>query len=432
MDARALAARIVTEVNARGRSLTAALGAQLQHSRGGRDRAFAQQLAYGVLRWQPQLDFVLGRLLRRPLTRQDAEILSLMRVGLFQLMHQDTGPHAAVSATVEAVRTLRKPWARGLINATLRGYLRQTDSLQAAVAQDPVASTAHPSWLLQALQQAWPDAWQQIVDADNAQAPMTLRVNARTDSREAYLEELAAQGIGAVSAAYTTHGVTLERATDVRQLPGFAQGHVSVQDAAAQLSASLLDLHPAQRVLDACAAPGGKTAQILETERGLEAMVAVERDPGRLAVLRDTLQRLRLEAELVQADAADTDSWWDGTAFDRVLLDAPCSATGVIRRHPDIKVLRRDEDIPRLAAEQARLLDALWPLLRSGGKLLYVTCSVLPRENHQQIRAFLQRHGDARLLEITGAWGRDTGVGRQILPGESRMDGFFYSALAKV
>lgn len=431
MDARALAARIVAEVNARGRSLTAALAEQLPRGSDARDRAFAQQLAFGTLRWQPQLDFVLARLLRRPLARQDVEVLAVLRLGLFQLMHQDTPPHAAVSAAVSAARALNKAWASGLVNATLRSYQREAGALQTPLEADASARTAHPGWLLKALQEAWPDAWEQIVLANNTQAPMTLRVNARTGSREDYLEELAAEGIEARAAACTSHGIVLQQPTDVQGLPGFAQGRVSVQDAAAQLSAPLLELGAGQRVLDACAAPGGKTAQAIESEPALAAMVAVERDVPRAAALRETLQRLRLDAEIIQGDAGDPESWWDGTPFDRILLDAPCSATGVIRRHPDIKVLRRAADIPPMAAEQARLLDALWPLLRRGGKLLYVTCSVLPIENHRQIQAFLQRRRDARVQRIKGTWGRDEGTGRQILPGESEMDGFFYSALAK-
>jgi 16S rRNA (cytosine967-C5)-methyltransferase len=260
---------------------------------------------------------------------------------------------------------------------------------------------------------------------------MTLRVNSLKSSRDAYLAALREAGIEARPALYTSHGVILSQPTEVLALPGFKEGHLSIQDAAAQLAAPLLDVQLEHRVLDACAAPGGKTAHILEICPALGRLAAVEKDPCRIIMLKDTLDRLRLEAQIINADACRPQDWWDGGLFDRILVDAPCSASGVIRRHPDIKLLKRETDMARLIGEQARLLEALWPLLTQGGKLLYVTCSVLPVENQDQIASFLHQHRDARPLIIDVPWGHTTGAGRQILPGEADMDGFFYAALVR-
>jgi 16S rRNA (cytosine967-C5)-methyltransferase len=326
---------------------------------------------------------------------------------------------------------LGKSWAASLINAVLRTYLRDSERLLNQARSEETARYAHPEWLLAELKQAWPEDWQAIVAANNARAPMTLRVNARQLSREDYLVRLEKAGIQAEPAPYTCHGITLPQPIEVSSLPGFKEGHVSVQDAAAQLAAPLLEVQPGQRVLDACAAPGGKAAHILETCPELALFVAIERDPSRVLILEDTLKRLQLEAQVVQADATCPEDWWDGNPFDRILLDTPCSGTGVIRRHPDIKRLRRKTDLPALVDEQARLLGALWPLLREHGRLVYVTCSVLPAENQERITAFFEQHPEARAPAIHAPWGRPRGAGRQILPGEANMDGFFYSVLMK-
>jgi len=289
---------------------------------------------------------------------------------------------------------------------------------------------AHPPWLLKRLQADWPTQWETLADANNAHPPLTLRVNARIKSRDAYLEHLHQANIAATPTPYTDYGITLEHPIDVQHLPGFAQGWLSVQDGAAQLAAPLLDVPPGARVLDACAAPGGKTAHLLERYE-IETLLALDLKPARVQKLRDTLQRLQLSADLRCADASQPDTWWDNQPFERILLDVPCSGNGVIRRHPDIKYLRQPSDIAALAAQQARLLDALWPLLMPGGKLLYVTCSVFAEENHLQIQNFLATHADATEIVLTADWGYAQDYGRQILPGENNLDGFYYACLSK-
>lgn len=430
-DARTTAARILTEVLRAGRSLSACTSAELGSLDDPRDRALARELAYGVLRWLPEIEQILTQLLRHPLKPKDTDITALLLIGLYQLIHLRTPVHAAVSATVAASRPLGKPWAASLINAILRTYLRDSERLLKAAHAVETARYAHPGWLLAELKQAWPGEWQAIVAANNARAPMTLRVNARKLGREDYLVMLEKAGIAAEPAPYTSHGIILSQPLEVSALPGFKEGHVSVQDAAAQLAAPLLDARPGQRILDACAAPGGKAAHILETCPGIALFVAVEKDPGRVPILNETLKRLQLEARVVQADATRPREWWDGRPFDRILLDAPCSGSGVIRRHPDIKRLKRKTDMPALVNEQARLLNSLWPLLAEQGKLVYVTCSVLPEENEARIAAFLKEHPEARALAIDAPWGRPRGAGRQVLPGETNMDGLFYAALVK-
>ena len=334
-----------------------------------------------------------------------------------------------VAETVAAVRPLRKPWAAGLVNAVLRSALRRRAELEALIEADAEARAAHPRWLLDWLRRDWPDDWPAIVAANNVRPPFTLRINRLRLDREAYRQRLATAGYDAGPAAAET-ALTLSTPTDPAILPGFAEGWVSVQDAGAQLAASLLAARPGQRVLDACAAPGGKTGHLLECAPDLD-LTALDCDAGRLERVRDTLARLRLNARLLAGDARRPADWWDGARYDRILLDAPCSATGVIRRHPDIKLLRRESDIAALAERQQALLTGLWPLLRPDGRLLYVTCSVLRAENERVVAAFLATHPDAHEQPIVAGWGRVLSHGRQILPGESGMDGFYYAVLGK-
>lgn len=432
---RVRAARALAAVS-QGASLTSVLPEAL-NGLTGQDRGFTHELIYGCLRRYHRLDALLAGLLRQPLKPRDRDLHCLLLLGLYQLTVLDTKPYAAVHATVEAARELDKRWAAKLINGVLRNYQRRSEELEARLEQDPAARYSHPAWLLERLQQDWPDDWAAIAAANNQQPPLCLRVNARHSDRAAYLERLAAAGIDARPLPFTSHGVQLETPALVETLPGYAEGDFSVQDGAAQLAAPLLEPASGQRVLDACAAPGGKTAHILECEPQLRELVAVELEAGRLQRVRDNLARLRLQAELVQGDVGRPEDWWNGTPFDRILLDAPCSATGVIRRHPDIKLHRRPGDIDRLTQLQAQLLDAVWPLLRPGGRLLYVTCSVLRAENALQLDAFLARCSSARPVPIQADWGRPDGVGRQLLPdvnpaAAASMDGFYYACLEKV
>jgi len=426
---RAAAARIVAAVAPGGETLSAALPAGLDGVAPAQ-RALVQELCYGTLRWRIRLQAILRRLLARPLKRRDADVEALLLIGLYQLLYLRVPPHAAVSETAGAARVLEKTWAVRLVNGVLRRFQREGDALCAQADADDATRLACPEWLLARLRADWPDAWQAIAQAGNARPPMTLRVNARRIDRDGWLQ-LAAGQLAGRPLACCPDAVALERPVDVQLLPGFAEGLVSVQDAAAQLACPLLGVPDNARVLDACAAPGGKTAHLLERAPAGMHLVAVDADPARLERVRETLQRLGLQADLCFGDAGDPGGWWGGEPFDRILLDAPCTATGVIRRHPDIRHLRRAGDVSRLAAQQRRLLDRLWPLLRPGGRLLYVTCSVLREENSDQATGFLERHDDAAAIPLDAEWGRPAGPGRQILPGEDGMDGFYYALIGK-
>lgn len=388
-----------------------------------RDRPLLAALVLGALRWHYRLEWLVRRLLDRPLARSHDALAALLRIGLLQLTELRIPEHAAVSATVDAAALIGARNARGLVNAVLRRFQRERAALEAAARDEPEARFAHPRWLIDALRADYPDEFERILDANNAAPPMWLRVNLMKTTRAAYLDALAAAGLAATASPEVESAVLLKEPVPVDALPGFAAGEVSVQDESAQRAAALLDLEPGQRVLDACAAPGGKTAHILEATAGQAEVWAVDRDAARLDLVRANLERVGLEAKLVAGDAAEPGVWWDGTPFDRILIDAPCSATGVIRRHPDIKVLRRPKDVDRAAALQARLLRALWPLLAPGGLLLYATCSVLKRENDAQIAEF--RAATPEIAPPEGV------AALQLTPKEAGGDGFYYAWLRK-
>ncbi len=428
MNVRAVAARLLGQVLGQGQSLARVLPPALEQV-DPRDRGLLQELGYGICRWQPMLQALLDRLLERPLDSNEPAVRALLLTGLYQLHYLRIPEHAAVAETVTAARHLRKSWAAGLVNAVLRAFLRRRAELLAALETDREARTAHPRWLLDALQRDWPDDWSAIIAANNARPPMTLRVNSRRVSREDYRSRLAEAGWTAEPAAAPT-ALTLAEPVEPTLLPGFTEGWISVQDAAAQWAAPLLDLRPGLRVLDACAAPGGKTGHLLECSPNLD-LTALDWDATRLERVRETLVRLRASARLVVGNAERPTEWWDGILYDRILVDAPCSATGVIRRHPDIKLLRREQDINALAESQQAMLSSLWPLLRPDGRLVYATCSVLRRENEDVMAAFLATHPDAWETPIAAGWGRALPHGRQILPGEAGMDGFYYAVLIK-
>nr|WP_225779843.1 16S rRNA (cytosine(967)-C(5))-methyltransferase RsmB [Pseudomonas sp. Marseille-Q3773] len=431
MNPRLAAARALAAVLSGKASLNSSLPAQLDKV-DERDRGLTQDLAFGTARWQPRLDLLAAQLLQKPFKAADADVQALLLVGLYQLFYTRIPAHAAIGETVGCADKLKKPWAKGLLNAVLRRAQREGEELLAGMERDPVVRTAHPRWLQKSLKAFWPEQWEAICAANNAHPPMILRVNRRHHSRDAYLALLAEAGVGASACQYSRDGIVLAEACDVRGLPGFAEGWVSVQDEAAQLSADLLELAPGQRVLDACCAPGGKTCHLLEAEAGLAQVVAIDLEAKRLSRVRENLDRLQLDAELIACDARDTTSWWDGKPFQRILLDAPCSATGVIRRHPDIKLTRQAEDIPALATLQGELLDALWPTLEVGGMLLYATCSSLPTENTEVIDAFLARTPGARELDLATTAGLRQPHGRQLLAQEGGHDGFYYAKLIKI
>lgn len=395
------------------------------------ERPLVRELAMGTARWQPRLEVLLAQFLDKPLRRADQDVQALLLIGLYQLLYTRIPPHAALSETVACADQLKKRWAKGLVNAVLRRAQREAEELLPQLERDPVVVTAHPRWLQKLLKASWPGHWLDICSANNLHPPMTLRVNALRVSRDEYLQQLEQAGIAASATEYSHSGIRLEQPCDVHQLPGFADGLCSVQDEAAQLSAQLLDLQPGQRVLDACCAPGGKTCHILETQPQLESLLALDLEPERLQRVRNNLDRLQLQASLKAADVRDVDNWWDGQLFDRILLDAPCSATGVIRRNPDIKLTRQPEDIAELAQLQGELLDRLWPTLKSGGLLLYATCSILPAENSDNIEQFLARTPDARELDTGLSCGIVQPHGRQLFPQPDGHDGFYYALLQK-
>lgn len=430
MQTRTVAAQVLSDVIGRRQSLTERLDeADLQLP--SREQAFLQELCYGVMRWLPRLAFMLQRLLQKPLRTADSDVEALLLSGIYQLLYLRTPDHAAVSASVEAARELGKPWACKLVNAVLRRLLRERTVLESAADGVLAALYAHPDWLLEILQSAWPGDWQKVVKANNARPPLALRVNQRCINLGDYQTLLSAAGLEGRPHPYTSQALLVTPAVTVTELPGFMDGLVSVQDAAAQLAAELLDLAPGQRVLDACAAPGGKAAHILESEPGLAEVIAVDNDPRRLRQVEDGLKRLQLSAACLCGDATQPSDWWDGALFDRILVDAPCSGSGVIRRHPDIKHRRSRQGLARNTTIQLQLLQNLWPLLTSGGKLLYATCSILPQENTDLVTRFVTAQQDAEPIPITSDWGRPAGPGRQILPGEADMDGFFYALLVK-
>ncbi|MGP9796442.1 16S rRNA (cytosine(967)-C(5))-methyltransferase RsmB [Halomonas sp. 86] len=428
-DVRAAAARALAPVISQQGSL-AALD---ENSVVARDRGLLKELCFGTCRQLPRLEALANSLLKQPFKKRDSDIHALLLLGIYQLLYMRIPAHAAVGETAGAARLLGKEWATRVLNGCLRRLQRESDELQAAVDKDESIALAHPRWLLEALRTAWPEQWRAIVEANNQPGPMTLRVNQHHNDREAYIERLTEQGLSGELCAHSPDGITLNTPCDVTLLPGFSEGHVSVQDEAAQLCAALLGPalapRPGAQVLDACSAPGGKTAHLLEQFD--IALTALDSDNQRLSRVESTLERLGLSATLQNVDATQRD-WWNGTPFEAILLDAPCSGTGVIRRHPDIKTLRRKEDIRKLAKLQQQLLDNLWPMLREGGTLLYATCSVLPEENAQQIEAFLARTPDAKVTTPSDvAWGIQSGQGRQLFPEQGRHDGFFYARLEK-
>lgn len=425
---RALAAIVLRRVF-EGQSLSDALPWALELC-DPQDRGLMQELCYGVLRHGHRLEAVAARLMTHPLKTNQGDVQALILIGLYQIIHTRVPAHAAVSETVTAASRMGKPWAGGLVNGVLRNFQREREWIEDAIAADPFVSRAFPAWLGEAVREAWPEHWERILEAANERPPMVLRVNRSRIARGDYFNRLLAAGIPARPLKSVPSAILLDKPQDVTLLPGFDDGQVSVQDGGAQLAAPLLAPENGMRVLDACAAPGGKTGHLLEIAPEC-ALTALDQDETRLQRVRDNLGRLGQSARVVLGDAAHPSGDWAAGEYQRILLDAPCSASGVIRRHPDIKWLRRAEDISALARTQAAMLDALWPLLAAGGRLLYATCSLLPAENQEPVSAFLERTSDAVALPLAVDWGLPAGHGRQILPLEPGMDGFFYALLEK-
>lgn len=414
-----------------GRNLTDRLSElwRESHNLEPRQRAAIQDIAYGTLRRLGALEFMLDRLLLRPTS--DPLLRCLLLAGLYQLAWGRSAHYAIVDHTVAVAGQISAGRAKGLVNAVLRNFLRQRDALLADCAQDLRAHWNHPLWWINALQRHYPEDWQRILEQNNQHPPMALRVNRRKTSVQAYLDRLQEAGLSGVACGES--GIRLAEPVGVDRLPGFQEGLCSVQDPGAQRAAEWLDVQEGMRVLDACAAPGGKTGHL--TELADLQLTALDNVPTRLNRVASNLARLGTQATLLAADAAKPESWWNQQPFDRILADVPCSASGVARRHPDIKWLRRETDLPAFAAQQQRMLEALWGCLAPGGKLLYVTCSVFPEENRLQAQAFLARQRNARLLPLslsaaTAPLPGDAASGLQLLPDDTH-DGFFYALFAK-
>ncbi len=426
-DARIAAALALTAVMRDGQSLSHSLNIFSQDVI-ERDKGLVQELCFGVARYAPAFELLVAKLIDKPIKTKETDIKALLFIGIYQLLYMRIPNHAAINSVVEATKTLKKNWATGLLNGVLRRLTRDSESITASLAHIPQYAYAHPQWFIERVVKAWPEHWRAILEGNNQHPPLTLRINQQRTTRAAFAEQL--KGTHKLG-EHSSQALTLDEASAVPELPGYNQGWFAVQDEAAQLSAELLQLQPQQRVLDACCAPGGKSCHILETEPNITELVAIDVDEQRMTRVADNLTRLGHKATLIVTDAANTQAWWDGKPFDRILLDAPCSATGVIRRHPDIKLLRRADDIAKLAALQQQLLHALWPTLAAGGLMVYATCSVLPEENEYSVQTFLNQTPDAQTLPITAAWGLERPLGRQLFPQHNGHDGFYYCVLQK-
>ncbi len=430
---RGAAAEVVHAVATNGRSLDAAI-ADVEARVPPDDRALLRMLCYGVLRHYWQLQHWIGKLLGRPLKKKDRVVNALLAVGLFQLNDTRVPDHAAVSQTVEAARLLKRPKLAGLVNACLRRF--QRDQIAATACDLEEVRWNHPQWLIDTFKRDWPDDWEAILTANDGRAPMWLRANSSANSAAEYQEKLAAEGIRADTLEGVPDALRLAEPCPVDSLPGFTDGAASVQDAAAQIAARWLLADTRGAILDACAAPGGKSGHLLEAGGDEIALTAVERDSSRIDSIRQNLDRLGRDATIIAADASNPSEWWNGVPFDGILLDAPCSASGVIRRHPDIKLLRRASDIEALSRLQSDLLEALWPLLAPGGRLLYATCSTLASENDVVVGRFLERHDEAVEDDVLPNNNvrdlmRRKVCGYQVLPGTAGLDGFYYACLEK-
>lgn len=428
-NVRQLAAQVTTQVLLHQGSLNTQLSL-IEQQCATKDCKLLYELCYGTFRFYPQLNAILNELLHQPLKKKDTDIKALALIGLYQIKHLRIPEHAALHETVNLCRAINKTWATKLINALLRRFLRERQALESRLNQQEFYLFNHPEWMLEKLKHNWTDCWQQILIANDTRAPLTLRINSQKISRNDYLQQLDPE-LEAIETVFSEHGIQLKNSTNIEELPYFQAGAFSVQDEAAQLAARLLDVKTEHSILDACAAPGGKLCHILERAVEPKRIDALEIKPNRIKRIKQNLSRLNLKAKIIQADAA-TDCWWDGQYYDRILLDAPCSATGVIRRNPDVKYLCSAESINNITATQYQILTNCWSMLAQGGKLLYATCSIFPQENERLIKRFIEQQHDANLVPISATWGVDRQHGRQLFPSTQGHDGFFYALLQKI
>lgn len=428
VNIRALAAKCCFAVVDKGRSLSDELPKHQERAE-GKDKGLLQEICYGVLRYLPELEYNVQQLMDKPLTGKQRVFHFLILVGVYQIKYTRIPDHAAVSETVAASGVLKNKHLKGLINGVLRNYQRKAEKTVEIPESLPDAiKYNHPGWFIKKIKEGYPNQWQAILEANLERPPMWLRVNQRHHTPKAYSNLLTQADIAFDEIETKSSAIKLSAGIDVNLLPGFSVGHVSIQDAAAQQAALLLDAQPNDNVLDCCAAPGGKTCHIVESQAGLKHITAIDIEENRLVRVSENLERLQLEADVLQGDATQPDTWWNGEYYDRILLDVPCSATGVIRRHPDIKWLRKAADIQALHELQQQILKSIWSLLKPGGTLVYATCSILPEENQDQVRKFLAENNDATHIPITDS---QQSIGWQILPNENSMDGFYYAKLIK-
>ena len=430
MNTRAIAAKVLVPVINGETTITEALEAPAD-TVPATEKKLLFELCLGTLRYFHRLQEISQQLMAKPLRQKDSDVQALIALGLYQLIYLRVPDHAAISETVGAAREFGKEWATKLINGVLRNYLRQQREIATKLQHNDCFQYSHPAWLIDKLQTAWPQQWQDILTTNNQQAPLTLRVNCKKISISAYCRLLEQHNIAHQRLYYSSAGVQLVGNTEVTTLPGYHDGLFSVQDEAAQLSAHLLSLTPRERILDACCAPGGKSGHILEAQPHLGELVSIDSDADRMCRVQQNFERLGHNATLIVADAAVTNSWWDGHKFDGILVDAPCSGTGTIRRHPDIKLLRRVADLAKLVKTQSELITKLWATLKPGGVMVYATCSILPEENEEIVRAFCGRHPDAIHDPIAANWGVARPYGRQLFPQANGHDGFYYARIIK-
>lgn len=428
-DTRALAARALAEIAIRGASLRDVMNRSAPQLPDPRDRALLMALLSEGARWWLRFDAAIDGLLEKPLRHKDPAVHALLVLGLVQLEVLELQDYAAVAATVEAVRALKRPQLAGLVNAVLRRWQRERVSLIARLDAQPQTRHAHPAWLASALMRDWPAQAEAVMKADNLEPPLMLRVNRQRADIASVMDALQGAGHAASRHEWLRDALSLPHSVDVTRMPGFEDGLFAVQDGAAQVAADLADLHGGLRVLDACAAPGGKACHLLE--RAEIDLTALEFDLGRAERIRENLMRLRLNAKIVIGDAGAPAGWWNGVPFQRILIDAPCSATGVLRRRPDVRLHRRESDIAAMQVQQRRILSALWPLLAPGGRLVYITCSVLRAENEAIVGGLLAQQTDAQRVPFTLPVGQPAAVGWQILPGDGDLDGMYYAVLQK-
>ena len=431
MTAREISALVLSDILRHRTQLDKALVTHLKHNTDKREQRLIHELCYGVLRWYHQLIFISNLLLNKKIREKDSDIIGLILLGLYQLKFMRIPDHAAISATVETANLLGKPWAKVLINAILRKFQRDQEEIEKQIHDTPSARYSHPAWIIDKMQDQWSEFWPSILSANNTYPPQHLRLNIQRHSRNDYMKKLRIMGIDHCASNLVDSGIIITKPLAVEDIPGFLDGYISIQDFGAQLAAPLLDCDTEHRILDVCAAPGGKSTHILELYPNIQELVSVDISADRLLLLQNSLDRLNLNSVIIQADVSKTIDWWDGNHFDRILLDAPCSATGVIRRHPDIKYSRTMDQISELTKLQQALLVNIWTLLKPGGLLVYCVCSLFKEESDEQIANFLSQNLNAMSLPIETNWGVLSQFGRHTIPGHDESDGFYYSLISK-